>query len=200
MEKTIYAMFENAVAKFTNKTAIIENDRTLTFGQLSELVDLIAGSFPEKITSIGIVMSHCAEMIAAILAVLKCGARYIPAEPNFPTGRIQYMMKEANVDFILTEKVFDNKLKGFDTNIFDCSICGLETPTVKTVNKAKENSPAYVLYTSGTTGKPKGVCVTNGNVCHYVEAFTNEFCPTEKDIMLQYSVSVSYTHLRAHET
>ncbi len=48
------------------------------------MADLIAGSFPERITSVGIVMSHRAEMIAAILAVLKCGARYVPAEPNFP--------------------------------------------------------------------------------------------------------------------
>lgn len=45
-----------------------------------------------KITSVGIVMSHRAEMIAAILAVLKCDARYVPAEPNFPTGRIEYVI------------------------------------------------------------------------------------------------------------
>ena len=81
---TIYSLFQSVVTENSNKTAIIENDRTLTFGELSNLVDLIVRSFPEKITSVGIVMSHRAEMIAAILAVLKCGARYVPAEPNFP--------------------------------------------------------------------------------------------------------------------
>lgn len=86
---TVYLLFQNMVKENRNKAAIIENSRTMTFGELSDLVDLIAGSFPEKITSVGIVMSHRAEMIAAILAVLKCGARYVPAEPSFPTGRIR---------------------------------------------------------------------------------------------------------------
>lgn len=119
---TVYSLFQNVVAENRDRTAIIENDRTMTFGELSNLVDLIAGSFPEKITSVGIVMSHRAEMIAAILAVLKCGARYVPAEPNFPTGRIHYMMEEAEVDFILTETSFTDKLNGFDVRLFDCEI------------------------------------------------------------------------------
>lgn len=185
---TVYSLFQNVVAENRDRTAIIENDRTMTFGELSNLVDLIAGSFPEKITSVGIVMSHRAEMIAAILAVLKCGARYIPAEPNFPTGRIRYMMEEAEVDFILTETSFTDKLNGFDVRLFDCEICGRKAPASKKEDTGKPELPAYVLYTSGTTGRPKGICVTNRNVCHYVRAFANEFKPTAGDIMLQYSV------------
>lgn len=185
---TVYSLFQNVVAENRDRTAIIENDRTMTFGELSNLTDLIAGSFPERITSVGIVMSHRAEMIAAILAVLKCGARYVPAEPNFPTGRIRYMMEEAEVDFILTETSFIDKLGGFDVRLFDCEICGLESPASEKKDTGKPRLPAYVLYTSGTTGRPKGICVTNRNVCHYVRAFANEFKPTAGDIMLQYSV------------
>lgn len=185
---TVYSLFQNVVAENRDRTAIIENDRTMTFGELSNLTDLIAGSFPERITSVGIVMSHRAEMIAAILAVLKCGARYVPAEPNFPTGRIRYMMEEAEVDFILTETSFTDKLGGFDVRLFDCEICGRKAPASEKEDTGKPGLPAYVLYTSGTTGRPKGICVTNRNVCHYVRAFANEFKPTVGDIMLQYSV------------
>ena len=188
MENTIYAHFQNVVANNKQKAAIIETNRTMTFGELSDLVDIIAGTFPEKISSIGIVMDHRAEMIAAILAVLKCGARYVPAEPSFPIGRIHYMMNEANVDFILTEREYTDKLNEFPLRITDCEICGLKAPDTERTDDLSSEQPAYVLYTSGTTGRPKGICVTNSNVCHYVRAFNDEFHLTGKDIMLQYSV------------
>ncbi|MBE5040169.1 amino acid adenylation domain-containing protein [Ructibacterium gallinarum] len=185
---TIYSFFQNIVAAYTNQPAIIENGRTMTFGELSDMVDMIACSFPKEIHSIGIVMRHRAEMIASILAVLKCGARYVPAEPDFPTGRIHSMMEEAKVDFILTEHAFTHKLDGFPLRYTDCEICGAETLAWKRNAIADPERPAYVLYTSGTTGRPKGVCVTNRNVCHYVRAFANEFHPGPDDVMLQYSV------------
>lgn len=98
---TIYALFQTAVESYKNEPAIIENTRTMTFGELSNMVDMIACSFPKEIYSIGIIMRHRAEMIASILAVLKCGGRYVPAEPDFPTGRIHDMMSEAAGGFCI---------------------------------------------------------------------------------------------------
>lgn len=92
---TIYSLFQKVVKEHENAPAIIENDRTMTFGELSNMVDMITCSFPQEVHSIGIVMRHRTEMIASILAVLKCGGRYVPAEPDFPTGRIHDMMTEA---------------------------------------------------------------------------------------------------------
>ena len=163
--ETIYSLFKEVSEKYKTETAIIENDRILTFGELSDMVDMIADGFPQDTKSVGIVMSHRAEMIAAILAVLKIGAMYVPAEPDFPTGRIHYMMNEANVDFILTENLYTEKLNGFSVKLTDCEICGAGNGQKRAAVFAPD-LPAYVLYTSGTTGKPKGVCVTNSNVCH----------------------------------
>lgn len=182
MNQTIYDLFTQVVKENKDRIAIIEEHRQLTFEQLLELTDQIANTFPKDVQTVGIVMDHRAEMIATMLATLKCGACYVPAEPTFPTGRIQYMMEEADVDFIVTEKAYTSKLDGFPT-------CFVDDQYKQSQNtQAQPSSPAYVLYTSGTTGKPKGVCVTNQNVCHYVQAFANEFHPTNQDIMLQYSV------------
>lgn len=67
MEETLYSLFEKAAEKYRTEIAIIENNRTLTFGELFDLVDLIAESFPQKVSSIGIVMKHRAEMRMSIL-------------------------------------------------------------------------------------------------------------------------------------
>ena len=114
MENIIYGFFSAMAERQPDATAIVENKRTMTFKELSAMVDMIADSFPDNTHAVGIVMRHRAEMIASILAVLKTGAMYIPAEPSFPTGRIHYMMEEAKVDFVLTEMLFASKLENYE--------------------------------------------------------------------------------------
>ena len=188
MDNTIYGLFQKIVREHKAAPAIIENNRTMTFGELSDMADMIADSFPDNTRAVGIVMRHRAEMIASILAALKTGALYVPAEPDFPSGRIRYMMEESGVDFVLTEMQCAQKLENFKRIYSDCSICVAAPGSESRVYAQSPDSLAYVLYTSGTTGRPKGVSVTNRNVCHYVRAFANEFHPVEGDIMLQYSV------------
>ncbi|MCC8064739.1 MAG: amino acid adenylation domain-containing protein [Clostridiales bacterium] len=183
---TIYERFAETVTQFSEQPAIIEQAQSLTYAQLDRRIDVIAGNFPSQETCIGIVADHGADFIAAIFAVLKTGAAYVPAEPDFPEERIRFMMQESGVGFIITQRKYQEKLQGFPLLFLEdmteeAAACG-------NIRLTRPESLAYILYTSGSTGVPKGVCVTNANVCHYVRAFQHEFHPAAGDVMLQYSV------------
>ena len=83
--QSIYSEFKKIVLSSPDEIAVKDDLRTLTFAELEALVDTIAAGFPVRNPAfVGIVMDHGVEMIASILAVLKTGAAYVPAEPSFP--------------------------------------------------------------------------------------------------------------------
>ncbi len=171
--KTIYSRFRHRADSHPYAVAIVEDNRSLKYRQLDELSGRIASKFPDgEHGFIGIVMSHGAEQIAAMLAVLKSGAAYVPAEPFLPVDRIEYMLRNAGVSFVIDDEFCDNLPKNPAT----------------IADKSKPDSPAYVLFTSGTTGRPKGVIIANRSVVNYAEAFEREFHTAPGDVMLQYSV------------
>ncbi len=181
----IYELFHEKVKQSPNALAISDEDRDISRNELDTLINTIASKIPQSSHRVGIIMEHSAEMIAAIFAALKIGKAYVPVEPFFPRERINFMMKDAGVDIIITNSAYIDKADGYPAVLADS---GMKPENVSVVSSARPDDIAYILYTSGSTGKPKGVAVRNRNVCHYVRAFRNEFHTDERDIMLQYSV------------
>lgn len=172
MRSTIYCKFSEWVAAHPDEKAVVEDGRSVTYGELDDMANALMSKFYDKrYSAVGIVMSHGIEMIAAMLAVLKSGACYVSAEPSLPKNRIDYMMHYANVGFVITDEYCHN------------------LPATKPLeDRSVPDGVAYILYTSGTSGRPKGVVVENHSVVNYAEAFEQEFHVAPGDVMLQYSI------------
>lgn len=153
--------------------AIVTDTSTVTYAELKRRADnILARFYNAGYRHVGIVMSHGVDQIAAILAVLKSGAAYVPAEPFLPAARIEYMMRMAKVEMVITDRFCEN----------------LPSVTGRFADRSKPDGEAYILYTSGTSGKPKGVIQENHSVANYARAFYDEMKIGYGDVMLQYSV------------
>ena len=184
-KNVIYDLLHEKTIAAPDATAVFDEERSLTRAEFERLINTIAGKIPAGVRRVGIMMEHSVEMIAAIFAVLKTGKAYVPVEPFFPQERIEFMMKDAGVELLITNSGCREKAAPFS---YLCIDPGMEAENGSVESAASPDDLAYILYTSGSTGKPKGVAVRNRNVCHYVRAFRHEFHPCETDTMLQYSV------------
>src|SRR5205807_9932230 len=142
------------------------------------LIDLGAG--PERFVALALPRS--AEMVVAILAVLKAGAAYVPLDPEYPAERIAHALHDADPVLLVTTSAVAGGLSEAETNIARLLLDDPElaehiqqrsdadpTDAVR-VGHLTPASPAYVIYTSGSTGKPKGVVIPHSNVVRLLSA------------------------------
>lgn len=194
MADTIYSSFLTQVRENPDAPAVVDKTRTATYAQLAKEAACIVERIPAGARFVGVVMDHGIEMIASILAILKSGAAYIPAEPDFPVERIGFMLTESGAGAVITQAAHADRLAGHPLIFVEPGSLSLEAAGPLPDDDAAfddASAPdglAYVLYTSGTTGTPKGVAVENRNVCSYIKAFQAEFAPGPSDRMLQHSV------------
>ena len=188
MKSTVSSRFRAVVRCWPQQEAIADSYRSLTYIQLLRLADTIRSRMPQpRPRFVGIVMDHGIEQIASMLAVMLAGGAYVPVEPSLPHRRIMDMMRQADVDYVIVSPAYAGRFGDIPELIIPR---GMEQDLTVTVAETdvKPDDPAYVLFTSGTTGRPKGIVVTNANVCHYARAFYNEFRPRPGFRMLQHSV------------
>ena len=158
------AAFREHLARDPEAVAVIEGDRRTTRATLDKRSDAIAtaleGLGPQAL--IGVHLRRSADLIAALIGILKAGHAFVPLDPGQPSARLDAIAQEAQPDIILTEAELRRDWPGDTPQIDVATIPAATTPVEAGIGWA-----AYVLYTSGTTGRPKGVTVGRPAISRY---------------------------------
>jgi tyrocidine synthetase-3 len=197
-EKTIHAFFEEMAAKIPDKTAVEFEGKHMTYRQLNRSADQLAAALRQAGIAVGDIVAISAErsanMVAAILAILKAGAAYLPIETNIPEERKRHYLETASAKAILSAT--DGKtlfgLPNIDMEKMPSDAASSPNP------KVSSGALAYVIFTSGSTGKPKGVMVKHRSVVNRLLWMKEQYGLCESDVFLQktlYSFDVSVWEL-----
>ena len=193
-EKTIHSFFEEMAAMAPDKTAVGFENEDITYNKLNYSAERLTTILKESGVVVGDIVAITTErsinMIAAILAVLKAGAAYMPIETNIPEERKRYYIETAHAKTILSA-VDDQTLFGIpNINIEKIPDDILPSPNPQ----VSSDDLAYVIFTSGSTGKPKGVMVKHYSVVNRLLWMKEQYGLCEDDVFLQktlYSFDVS---------
>ena len=182
-EMVFWDRFITVVENFSNNIALECCDEKITYQELYEKSCAVAANLIRigvcKNDIVALEMNNSIETIIAILGIWRIGAGYVPIDPDYPVTRKDEIKSDCHSCITITN-IADELLDG-KVYINELMVEGMKSDYYET---APENI-AYVLYTSGTTGKPKGIMVTQKNVCSYIESFNAEFSTNTETKILQ---------------
>jgi amino acid adenylation domain-containing protein/non-ribosomal peptide synthase protein (TIGR01720 family) len=171
-ERTVHELFAEQAAVTPDATAVVFGEEQLTYRELNSranrLAQVLASRGVGQESVVGLALPRSPELVVALLAVLKAGGAYLPIDPDYPAGRIEFMLGDARPTVLLTVA---GTVAGLPDN--SCPYLVLDDPATRAALERSSDagaSPAvpgrcdqlaYVMYTSGSTGTPKGVGVTH---------------------------------------
>ncbi|WP_425437473.1 amino acid adenylation domain-containing protein [Mycobacterium szulgai] len=179
--KSVSQLFSDQVARTPNAVALACGDTSLTYLQLDAAANRLAhrlSSHPIGPSDIVALLFHrCTQAIVSMLAVWKTGATYLPIDPTHPPTRISFMLNDAAPVALLTTTDLVAELQSYDLPIIDVDDPAIATqPSAELAQPRPRPGPedlAYILYTSGTTGRPKGVAITHHNIAQLIAGPTS---------------------------
>jgi amino acid adenylation domain-containing protein len=193
--------FEAQALATPERLAVMAGETSLTYGELDERANRIAshlksrGAGPEKL--VALCLERSADLVAAMLAVAKTGAAYVPLDPTYPAARIANILEDAKPLVTLTTRSLLSVLsmEGDDETFGVICLDKLDEPddfgTVLTAQEAvsvsipvRPDNLAYVIFTSGSTGRPKGVQITHRALVNFLESMRKEPGYAADDVLL----------------
>ena len=178
--QTIASLFRSAAKQYAEQPCVVYNDRSYTYQQVDEWTDRIAhaihvrGIGAEQVVSVLIPRSEY--MVIASLGVVKSGAAYQPLDPSYPEERLNFMMKDADARLLICDRAMRSLVADYQGEvIYTDELAGLpqlnERQQTELLNVAPQPHSLFILlYTSGSTGVPKGCQLEQLNIvtfCHW---------------------------------
>jgi aspartate racemase len=191
-ESCVHDLFEQQVELRPDAVALSDGDRQVSYHELNEQANRLAhllrglGVGPEVL--VGVCLERSADLVVALLATLKAGGAYVPLDPGYPSDRLAFMLEDTAAPVLITDTALQVRLPHFDGGVVcldaDADAIAAE-PADNPRAGARSDGLAYVMYTSGSTGAPKGAMIEHRAICRLVKGTDYmEFGPDEVFLQL----------------
>nr|WP_278248407.1 non-ribosomal peptide synthetase [Niastella populi] len=194
--KSIVDLFEEQAAMTPENIAVVFGEKELTYRQVNEKSGQLAAYLQRNYNIqpddlVGIHLDRSEWMIISILGVLKAGGAYVPIDPEYPSSRKEYIVKDSALNLLITEASFIYDINYYDGEVFAIDI-EFDSENYNPEEVTKLYTPgnlAYVIYTSGSTGNPKGVMIEHRSYLNMVLDQIKTFGINTHDKVLQFASS-----------
>ena len=188
---TILDSFKESVKKFPNNYAVVFKDNKYTYKDADLISNRVANKLIElgakKETVVSVLIKKSEFIVLASLGVIKSGAAYQPLDPTYPQDRLNFMIKDSSAKVLILDRDLDNLLTEYKgPKLYTDELISL--PNDKDPNvKIHPEDLFIMLYTSGSTGVPKGVMLEHRNINAFVSFYKKEYTPDENSHMAAYA-------------
>ncbi|SDT70192.1 non-ribosomal peptide synthetase [Actinoplanes derwentensis] len=187
----VHELIEERVAAAPGLPAVASGELTLSYGELNDRANRLAhhlrGLGVGPGTMVGICLRRGVHTVVAPLAILKAGGAYVPLDPDYPAERLSFMLDDTAAPIVVTDSALADRLSGGERSLVrldtDRDAVAAHSP-VNPGPGAGATDLAYVLYTSGSTGMPKGVRITHRNLVNLLVAVDGNYSIARGEALL----------------
>ncbi|MGW2295597.1 amino acid adenylation domain-containing protein [Streptomyces violaceorubidus] len=182
---TLHEAFRAVAAASPDAEALSDGTNRLTYRELDERSDRLAAGLRARGVRdgdrVGVCLDRSADLVVALLGVLKAGAAYVPTDPAYPAERLEHTARDAAVTLVITELTRFPEESGARA-VTPAQLLTTPAQDGPPRTAASPGDPAYVIYTSGSTGRPKGVVVPHRNPVALIDATRADFGLAADDV------------------
>jgi len=198
-DRCVHELFEARAKETPDAVAVRSHDGSLTYAGLDARANRLAHRLRRMGVAndqpVGILHARSTQMMVALLGILKAGGGYVPLDPEYPADRLDYMVENSGLRFVVTESALAAKITAPDVLrvLLDAEAAELEKESAEPVveSRGRPLDLAYLIYTSGSTGRPKGVEVLHRGVVNCLNA-TARLLGAKRDDTLLAVTTISF--------